>query len=88
MNKKHARVSVVSVSTGSSAVPTAEAFYRRLLEQICEDARRTRARRLAESGLRFWDAMQDEAAKNEAQTNDSSSATDTKAGAERKGNDE
>ena len=70
MNKKPERVSVVSVSTGSSAVPTAEAFYRRLLEQICEDSRRTRARRLAESGLRFWDAMQDETEKNGAQTND------------------
>ena len=54
----------------SSAATTAEAFYRRLLEQICEDPRRTRARRLAESGLLFWDAMQDEAAKNGAQTND------------------
>jgi hypothetical protein len=53
----------------SSAATTAEAFYRRLLEQICEDPRRTRARRLAESGLLFWDAMQEEAAKNVAQTN-------------------
>lgn len=53
----------------SSAATTAEAFYRRLLEQICEDPRRTRARRLAESGLLFWDSMQAEAAKNEAQTN-------------------
>jgi len=51
---------------GSSAATTAEAFYRRLLEQICEDPRRTRARRLAESGLLFWDAMQEEAAKNRA----------------------
>ena len=32
-------------------------FYRRLLEQIVQDPRRTRARRLAESGLRFWDAI-------------------------------
>lgn len=42
----------------------AQAFYRGLLEQISKDPRRTRARRLAESGLLFWDAMQEEAAKN------------------------
>lgn len=36
------------------------AFYRHLLEQITEDSRKTRARRLAESGLMFWDSMQAE----------------------------
>lgn len=36
------------------------AFYRKLLEKICQDTRRTRARRLAESGLNFWDAMKAE----------------------------
>lgn len=36
------------------------AFYRKLLEQITEDSRKTRARRLAESGLMFWDSMQAE----------------------------
>lgn len=46
---------------GSPAAQSAEDFYRRLLEQICEDPRRTRARRLAESGLQFWDTMRAEA---------------------------
>lgn len=36
------------------------AFYRDLLEQICQDTRKTRARRLAESGLMFWDSVQPE----------------------------
>jgi len=36
------------------------AFYRKLLEQICLDPRRTTARRLAESGLCFWDALREE----------------------------
>jgi hypothetical protein len=35
-------------------------FYRSLLEQICQDARKTRARRLAESGLMFWDQIRAE----------------------------
>lgn len=39
-------------------------FYRELLQQIAEDPRRTKARRLAESGLAFWDALQ--SAKTEA----------------------
>lgn len=34
-----------------------KAFYRDLLEQITQDPRKTRARRLAESGLIFWDAI-------------------------------
>ena len=34
--------------------------YRELLEQITQDNRKTRARRLAESGLTFWDAMMEE----------------------------
>ena len=32
--------------------------YRELLEQISKDDRKTRARRLAESGLMFWDTQQ------------------------------
>ena len=32
--------------------------YRELLEQISKDTRKTRARRLAESGLMFWDTLQ------------------------------
>ena len=32
--------------------------YRELLEQISKDTRKTRARRLAESGLMFWDTQQ------------------------------
>jgi hypothetical protein len=38
-------------------------FYRILLEQIAGDKRRTRGRRLAESGLLFWDRLQEEKAK-------------------------
>jgi hypothetical protein len=38
-------------------------FYRGLLEQVCQDGRKTRARRLAESGLMFWDSMQAEKSK-------------------------
>lgn len=34
------------------------AFYRKTLEQICEDKRNTRAKRLASSALTFWDEMQ------------------------------
>lgn len=37
---------------------TAEEFYRGLLEEIADWPRRDRGRRLAESGLRFWDAME------------------------------
>lgn len=37
------------------------AFYRQQLELICKDKRKTRARRLAESALMFWDQMQKEA---------------------------
>jgi len=33
------------------------AFYRQTLEQIAQDKRRTRGRRLAESALTFWDAI-------------------------------
>lgn len=36
-------------------------FYRETLEQITQDPRKTRARRLAESALMFWDSMQKEA---------------------------
>lgn len=35
-------------------------FYREQLELICRDPRRTRARRLAESALAFWDQMRRE----------------------------
>jgi hypothetical protein len=35
-------------------------FYRKTLEQICGDARNTRARRLATSALIFWDSMRPE----------------------------
>lgn len=33
-------------------------FYRKLLQQIAEDKRNTRAKRLASSGLTFWDQLQ------------------------------
>jgi len=38
----------------------AEEFYRKLLEQIRDWPRNDRGRRLADSGLIFWDAMQAE----------------------------
>lgn len=38
-------------------------FYRKQLELIAEDKRKTRARRLAESALTFWDQMQKEKVK-------------------------
>jgi len=37
--------------------------YRGLLEEIAKDSRKTRARRLAESGLRFWDVLVEEKSK-------------------------
>jgi hypothetical protein len=56
-------------ATGSASEDIAKAieqektFYRDLLEQVCQDARKTRARRLVESGLMFWDQMQAEKSK-------------------------
>lgn len=52
--------------TPSQPAKTAEQFYRELLEQITQDPRRTRARRLAESGLLFWDSVNEEAARTYA----------------------
>jgi uncharacterized protein YbaR (Trm112 family) len=46
-----------------SAAKREAAFYREQLELICKDHRRTRARRLAESALTFWDSLKAEAAK-------------------------
>ena len=46
-----------------AAVEREAAFYRDLLEKICQDTRMTRARRLADSGLMFWDQMKKEAQK-------------------------
>lgn len=42
-----------------AAVKMEARFYRNQLELIRQDSRRTRARRLAESALIFWDAMAD-----------------------------
>lgn len=39
-------------------------FYRDLLEQISRSKRNTIAKRIAESGLIFWDQMRKEAIKN------------------------
>lgn len=50
----------VRISAGLAAVEREAAFYRDLLVQITQDARKTRARRLAESGLMFWDQMKNE----------------------------
>jgi len=36
---------------------SAATFYRKILEQICDDTRNTRAKRLAASALTFWDQM-------------------------------
>jgi len=47
----------------AKAIEREKTFYRGLLEQVCQDARKTRARRLAESGLMFWDQMQAEKSK-------------------------
>lgn len=59
---KTCRALELGAVAGSAPFPkTAEAFYRELLEQIAADPRRTRARRLAESGLTFWDSMREEA---------------------------
>ncbi len=61
-NTKLQEVAELAPVGGSAPSPkTAEAFYRELLEQIAADPRRTRARRLAESGLIFWDSMLEEA---------------------------
>ena len=38
--------------------------YRELLEQISKDTRKTRARRIAESGLMFWDTQMEEKRKD------------------------
>lgn len=51
------------------AAKRAAAFYREQLELICKDSRKTRARRLAESALMFWDQLQLEAAKREKAAN-------------------
>jgi hypothetical protein len=45
-------------------------FYRDLLKQICDDPRNTRAKRLAKSGLTFWDAMQKEKVKTNKNPHD------------------
>lgn len=49
-----------------AVVERESAFYREQLELICQDPRKTRARRLAESALMFWDQMQYEASKRKA----------------------
>jgi hypothetical protein len=59
--KLHEVAELAPVGGSAPSPKTAEAFYRELLEQIAADPRRTRARRLAESGLIFWDSMREEA---------------------------
>jgi len=49
--------------TGLAAVKREARFYREQLELICKESRKTRARRLAESALTFWDSLKAEAAK-------------------------
>ncbi len=61
----------VDIETAES-LEREKTFYRELLQQITQDSRKTRARRLAESGLIFWDAMREEKAKR---ANESSSPT-------------
>jgi hypothetical protein len=52
----------VDIETAES-LEREKTFYRDLLQQITQDPRKTRARRLVESGLTFWDAMREEKAK-------------------------
>lgn len=52
----------VDIETAES-LEREKTFYRDLLQQITQDPRKTRARRLAESGLTFWDAMREEKAR-------------------------
>lgn len=48
---------------------TSEAkFYRELLEQIASARRNTIAKRLADSGLMFWDQMQKEKLKRRGES--------------------
>lgn len=60
---EHDSVKFCAMVDNARALEREAAFYRGLLQQICEDARKTRARRLAESGLMFWDSMKAEKSK-------------------------
>lgn len=66
INSKSKSEPQVRSTDGLAAAKREAAFYRQQLELICQDPRRTRARRLAESALTFWDSMQQEAAKRES----------------------
>ena len=52
----------VGISDLLAAAKRDAAFYRKTLEQICEDERKTRGRRIAETALMFWDRIKAEAA--------------------------
>ena len=52
----------VGISDLLAAAKRDAAFYRKTLEQICEDERKTRGRRIAETALMFWDRIKEEAA--------------------------
>ena len=56
----------VRISDGLEAVKREAKFYREQLELICQDSRKTRARRLAESALAFWDSMTAEVVKRKS----------------------
>jgi hypothetical protein len=53
---KHIKVGFVPTRWAQELELEAD-FYRKLLEQVCDDSRKTRARRIVESGLMFWDQM-------------------------------
>jgi len=55
--------STISTPVTGAEIEREKIFYRELLESICQEGRKTRARRLAESGLMFWDQMQKEKSK-------------------------
>jgi hypothetical protein len=52
----------VGMSDLLAAAERDAAFYRKTLEQICDDERKTRGRRIAETALMFWDRIKKEAA--------------------------
>ena len=52
----------VGISNLLAAAERDAAFYRKTLEQICDDERKTRGRRIADTALMFWDRIKKEAA--------------------------
>lgn len=61
---RHEPISGLIWADEARKIEREKSFYRGLLEQISQDHRKTRARRLAESGMIFWDQMQKEVKKH------------------------